>query len=100
MAGACEDFRSWHLANLKDPVKAAYFLLAALEDSLELNMPKHFMKAAREVFKFHGASSTGMLTFVFTHLKVEDQRLFLELALRVGDKLMVEKLTSMELEYT
>lgn len=98
MAGSCKDYRSWHLENLKDPVQAAYYMLAALEESVESDKPMVFFKTAAEVSRANSVPKEKVYAFFIHNLAPEDRCIVTEMVMRIMEKQMVEHLTSSALE--
>lgn len=101
MAGSCKDYRSWHLQNLKDHSEAAYYLMAALEDSLEMNLPMHFLKAIASVRRANGAVGNPLI-YMTNYIKPEDSAALNKLMVQLAG-VMVEKAEKefpMELQYS
>ena len=98
MANDCKDFRTWHLGNLKDPTAAAYYLMAALEDALELDLPKHFVKAIIDVQKANGMIKGNIFSSMMNYLPQKEHAHVHELGMRILDKLLVAEVTALDVE--
>ena len=72
MAELRKSFDSWIASNLSNPVDAAYFLSAALEDAIEAKAPGHFFAALQEVGKATNQPLTSAFGLMFKHIKPDD----------------------------
>lgn len=74
MEKTCKDFDSWLVQNISDPREAAYFLLAALEDSIEYKHMEHYFRAMHKVCRLHGLEASDVINFLFANIDTDDHK--------------------------